>query len=298
MQKKIALTCAVACFSFLLYWYFLPQPEKDRAPESTKMESPEKEKTPVPEVEPKRVSHEPIAPSKKPLPKNHEPSNVVELHVEEGYAIAHGDIILGEPEDETITSGEYEMPLPEYWDKPEIPFAIDANVPDTKRILTAIKHIETKTGVKFISYEGHKDGILFQKGSEHCLSALGRRGGLQPIKISDKCTWNEITHEIMHSLGFIHEQSRPDRNKYVEVLWQNIEDKYLSQFEMMPYEFMGPSKDFDFDYESIMLYGTEFFVKEPTLQNMTSLTGSQINPSQNGLSLSDIKRVKKLYRLD
>ena len=33
-----------------------------------------------------------------------------------------------------------------------------------------------------------------------------------------------IMRELMHAVGFWHEQSRPDRNLYVEVLWENIED--------------------------------------------------------------------------
>ena len=48
---------------------------------------------------------------------------------------------------------------------------------------------------------------------ENCQSQVGRQEGENEIRLSEKCLFNgQIQHEVMHSLGFDHEHSRPDRN--------------------------------------------------------------------------------------
>lgn len=61
-----------------------------------------------------------------------------------------------------------------------------------------------------------------------CWSNIGREynvPGAQELSIGEGCnTKGIITHELMHALGFWHEQSRTDRDDYIAVLWENVKN--------------------------------------------------------------------------
>ena len=48
--------------------------------------------------------------------------------------------------------------------------------------------------------------------SFRCSSHLGRKGGVQTINVGQGCSYKgSVLHQIMHTLGFLHEHTRPDR---------------------------------------------------------------------------------------
>ena len=57
-----------------------------------------------------------------------------------------------------------------------------------------------------------------------CWSFVGRRGKKQVVSLAKSgCVYHKvIQHELLHALGFNHEQSRSDRDSHVRIIYQNI----------------------------------------------------------------------------
>lgn len=58
-----------------------------------------------------------------------------------------------------------------------------------------------------------------------CFANVGRKDGSVPLNLGSSCfEIGVVIHEILHTLGFLHEHTRPDRDKYVTVNHTNIRD--------------------------------------------------------------------------
>lgn len=53
---------------------------------------------------------------------------------------------------------------------------------------------------------------------------MGRQGGGQTVSLSRQgCLYHgTVQHELLHALGFNHEQTRSDRDNHIQVVWDNI----------------------------------------------------------------------------
>jgi len=169
-----------------------------------------------------------------------------------------------------------------------------------KAISDAVADYHKYTCIKFQRVYSKPSGphISFFKG-RGCYSYVGRidRSSGQQISLGRGC-WYKGTamHEMGHALGFYHEQSRPDRDQYVEILINNVRAGYENNFNKYKTDRID-SMGSPYDYRSMMHYGEAYFkkasglitirAKDPKMQNVIG--------QRSGFSTGDIEQFNKMY---
>uniref|UniRef100_A0A1I8FLV9 Metalloendopeptidase n=1 Tax=Macrostomum lignano TaxID=282301 RepID=A0A1I8FLV9_9PLAT len=99
-------------------------------------------------------------------------------------------------------------------------------------------------------------------------------------------------HEFMHALGFYHEQSRPDRDSFVTVLWNNIDSDECNNFLKTSYKL---TNDYPrYDYGSVMHYQSHYFSCLSGSKTLLMKNGSLID-ERNNLSSLDAEKLSYTY---
>jgi len=141
---------------------------------------------------------------------------------------------------------------------------------------------------------GHRIEFIKDGG---CYSLLGKdtsEGFKQPISIDDGCEAKHIVlHEMLHAMGFIHEQNRYDRDNYIKVLFNNIEDGYASQFEKQS-EAAVFETGVKYDYMSVMQYSLTSFSKngKPTMKILKNPISAKLTQADLNI-LGDVPDLSK-----
>uniref|UniRef100_A0A0N5C2U8 Zinc metalloproteinase n=1 Tax=Strongyloides papillosus TaxID=174720 RepID=A0A0N5C2U8_STREA len=147
------------------------------------------------------------------------------------------------------------------WDG-AIPFYVEPNI-NQQIVIKALLEIQRETCIRFKQVGSAKvqsSGIRYFVG-QGCNSYVGRiyKDRFQDISLGQNCyDLGIIQHETMHALGFFHEQSRLDRDKFVTIVRQNINPQQMHNFDVVDVD-DGLDYGLSYDYTSIMHYGATLF---------------------------------------
>lgn len=194
------------------------------------------------------------------------------------------------------------------WTNGIVPYTIDPIYTNDEKtiIFSGMRLIEDSTRlggrdyVKFVPRTTESSYVQIFNGNG-CWSFVGKQAnGPQLLSLSSSgCMYpGTVAHELIHALGFFHEQSRPDRDQYVKINWQNIVQGQEKNFEIIN---EGKTLGLKYDYDSIMHYDrTSFSIDEklPTIEPLQNGVQLIDKYNQNYLSQTDIQEIRIFYGSD
>lgn len=232
---------------------------------------------------------------------------------ETGKIVAEADLNKSNPEElGTYVEGDILVPrmAPKNgiigeayrWPKGKIAYDIAPGFDAKARSLIeqAISEYHKYTCIRFSRRTASdKDYLYFTNSNTGCWSSVGRIGGRQELNLqSPGCTSLVGTsiHEMMHAVGFMHEQNRHDRDGWIAVLNQNIRTGYEGNFAKMKPDQID-ALGVQYDYDSVMHYNLQAFSKngQPTMKPLKRSSGVDIGQRKR-FSKLDIEKINRMYK--
>jgi hypothetical protein len=168
----------------------------------------------------------------------------------EGMLLIEGDILVSDDFfDESATPRS--AAAPNTWPGGVVPYEFDPAVSaeNQARMVDAMAEWEAVVDVHFQPRAGEAAHV-YVKNSSGNSSSVGRIGARQYINIYNWTSKFIICHELGHCLGMWHEQSRPDRDTYIEIVTANIQPSMAYNFDLRADSTaIGP-----YDFDSVMHY--------------------------------------------
>ena len=175
------------------------------------------------------------------------------------------------------------------WPNLTIPYTYDSSLATPSRVDDAIEHWHDNAPMHFVQRTTETDYVTFFSNSG-LWSSLGRQRNQQWICLEAGYSVGNAIHEIGHTVGLWHEQSRADRDSYVTIHWDNIIDSSEHNFN----QHVADGDDVgSYDYGSIMHYPTWAFSNGggDTITVPAGVTVGQ----RDGLSYGDTMGVIYMY---
>ncbi|KAM9423365.1 high choriolytic enzyme 1-like isoform 1-T1 [Salvelinus alpinus] len=175
-----------------------------------------------------------------------------------------------------------------------VPFVISNQYSARERAVIegGLQTFAASTCIRFFARTNQRDFVDIQSLSG-CFSFIGRRGNGQVVSLSrNGCVFlSVVQHELLHALGFNHEQTRSDRDSNVQILIQNVIPGMEFNFRKIDTINLGTP----YDYNSVMHYSRFAFSRnrQPTILPIPD--NNAVIGRATQMSPIDILRINRLY---
>ncbi|BCM93089.1 flavastacin [Abditibacteriota bacterium] len=204
-----------------------------------------------------------------PTPTNLQLLDQLIAHSTDGRTVMQGDMVLSVPQlrafratiapgNRTTSSAFYRTT---YWTGGRVFYTIDPGLPQVQAdaFVQACREWERWANLKFTPRTSEANYINVVPGGNSSNSAIGMAGGAQTMNLATWASKWTACHELAHALGVMHEQSRSDRDKYVEIKFDNVDPTLAYNYAIIN----DSDNHREYDFDSIMHYGPWGFAIDP-----------------------------------